>query len=111
LSNGLNQKNYCIGRGSTFSSESFTLTASCSGFMTGTTTSYSLISNPNDATILSGNTIKPNTNCNVKGLKPYKIRVTLSNSNYTNNITRDFDFSIRYGAKLTFNLTSNDGGY
>jgi hypothetical protein len=110
LSNGLNQKNYCIGRGSTFSNESYALSASCSGFMTNTTITYSVPYNPNNAVILSGNAVKPNPNCNVKGAKDYTVQVTLSNPNYTNTITKDFYFTIRYGAKFVTNLTSNEGG-
>jgi hypothetical protein len=101
-------KNFSIGR---IASTSCTLSATWSGFSTNTTISYELASNPNSVMSLSGTTLSINTACATKGLKTYAIKATLSNPNYTNVISLTSTWQVRLGAKLSLNLSSDQGGY
>jgi hypothetical protein len=104
----LHQRNYSIGR---IPNDSFTLNTIYIGMTYGTTLTYSLVSNPNSAVVLTGSTIKPNTSMASSGLKEYTIKVTLTNSNFPNTISYEQSFQIRYGAATRFSLTTDTGGY
>jgi hypothetical protein len=45
------------------------------------------------------------------GLKQYILKVTLSNPSFSNQLTYEQTFEIRYGAATRFNMTSDTGGY